>query len=217
MKRATRGHRPRFPEPRTAVPAFRGRRDARTADGAPPAAVALPGDGRHGGRAPHRHAEPGDDRRAQRSVVDRRLHAGAAAPLRSLARADRLPLRPSSLGARLAAHPLHLVRHAPPVRRLRHHAVRAPHSVGRHDRPALDRPGGGRPRISPRRRRVAHGADDRPCARDRSCAGARPAARRRASLRDAASRHGGQRRRVRPSPCAISPRSGSFRWCRARR
>ena len=75
------------------------------------AAVAVPGDGRHGGGAADRHAQPRDDRRTRRPLLDRRADAGAAAAVRAAAHADRLPLRPSSLGAGLAARALHLVRH----------------------------------------------------------------------------------------------------------
>ena len=56
----------------------------------------------------------------------------AAAPLRAAPRADRLPLGPSSLGARLAARALYLVRHDAAVRRPRHHALRAARALGRH-------------------------------------------------------------------------------------
>ena len=66
---------------------------------------------------------------------------GAAAGVRAVARADRLPLRHPPLGARLAARALHLDGHAAAVRRPGDHAVRADRAVGRH---ATARPGSAR-------------------------------------------------------------------------
>ena len=72
--------------------------------------------------------------------LDRRRDAVAAADLRALAGAGRLPLGHPPLGARLAARALHLVRHAAAVRRARHHALRPADPVGRHHRPDLAGP-----------------------------------------------------------------------------
>ena len=64
-----------------------------------------------------------------------RADGGAAAGVRAVPRAGRLPLRHPPLGARLAARALHLDGHAAAVRRLRDHAVRAAGAVRRHARP----------------------------------------------------------------------------------
>ena len=56
------------------------------------AAVAVPGLGRHGDGAAQRHAQPGDDRRARRADLAGRADGLAAAGVRPVARADRLPL-----------------------------------------------------------------------------------------------------------------------------
>ena len=124
---------------RAAVAAVRRRGDGGAAARPAAAAVAVPGDGRHGGGVADRHAQPRDDRRTQRALVDRRADAVAAAAVRAAAHADRLPLRPPSLGARLAARAVHLVRHDGAVRRLRDHAVRAADPLRRHDRSAVGR------------------------------------------------------------------------------
>ena len=119
------------------------RRLRRTADAASAAALAVPGDGRHGGGAAHRHAEPRDDRRTWRALLACRADAVAAAALCAIARAHRLSLRHASLGARLAARALHLVRHAAAVRRPRDHAVLAADPLRRHDGTDHHRTGGG--------------------------------------------------------------------------
>ncbi len=75
--------------------------------------------------AAHRHAQPGHDRRARRAGVARGADGLAAAGVRAVARADRLPLRYTPFAPRLAAGALHLDRHAAAVRRPRDHAVRA--------------------------------------------------------------------------------------------
>ncbi len=117
---------------RAAVPAVRRCGDGGVAARPVAAAVAVPGDGRHGRGADDRHAQPGDDRRTRRALLDRRADAVAAAVVGAVAHADRLPLRPSPLGARLAARAVHLVRHDGAVRRLRDHAVRAADPFRRH-------------------------------------------------------------------------------------
>ena len=57
------------------------------------APVAVPGLGRHGRRAAERHAQPRDDRRTRRAGLARRADGLAAAAVRAVPRADRLPLR----------------------------------------------------------------------------------------------------------------------------
>ena len=117
------------------------------------------------------------------------------APLRALIgfRSDH-----ASLGARLAARALHLVRHDAAVRRLRDHAVRAADPLRRYDGTDHDRAGGGGARVSSRRRGSAHGADRRPRARDRSRARAQTRPRVVALLcAMLLARHGGKRARLR--------------------
>ena len=143
--------------------------------------------------------------------------ARAAAAVRALPRVGRLPFRQPSLGARLEARSLHLARHDAAIRRPRDHAVRAADPFGRHDGPALDRPGRRGARVPAGRRGAAYGADRWPRARDGSGARARASARRRAALRDAAGRHGGERARLRPAARAISAKCASYRSSRARR
>ena len=116
----------------TALPAVRRRGDAGAAARPPAAAVAVPGLGRHGDRAADRHAQPRDDRRARRPGLAGGADGLAAAGLRALPGAGRLPLRHPPLGPRLAARALYLDGHAAPVRRARDHAVRADRPVGRH-------------------------------------------------------------------------------------
>ncbi len=109
--------------------------------------------------AAERHAQPGDDRRARRSGLARRADGVAAARVRAVPRAGRLPLRHAPLGARLAARAVHLDRHAAAVRRARDHALRAARAVGRHARPGR--------------------GSDRSAQRSRSCWSARVCTRRR--------------------------------------
>ena len=85
----------------------------------------------------------------------------AAAGVRAVPRAGRLPLRHPPLGARLAARALHLDGHAAAVRRPRDHAVRADRAVGRHQRPGRGRPDRRGARLPAGRRRPAHHADRR--------------------------------------------------------
>ena len=92
----------------------------------------------------------------------------AAAALRAVPRADRLPLRHPPLGARLEARALHLVRHAAAVRRPRDHALRADRAVAATATgPAWAGEVARGARLPDGRRRHAHDADRRPGARHR--------------------------------------------------
>ncbi len=147
--------------------------------------------------------------------MDRRLHAGVAAPIRAVARFDRLPFGQSPLRAWLAARAIHLVRDDGAVRRLRDHALRAAHPFRRHNRTALGGAGRGRSGVPSRGRWTAHCSDCRTRSRHRSCAGAREAARCRPFVRHVARRHGRQCGRL--WPAAETFQRGATHTGRARR
>ena len=185
--------------------------------GAHPAAVAVPGLGRHGGGAADGHAQPRDDRRTPHVGEPGRGDGLVAAAVRAAARADRVQVRssPSLLGWKrvpyiwfgtllqfggLAILPFALLvmtggRHRARVRR------------------AARRGGGfllvGAGMHTTQTAGLALATDLAP----RACA----AAGRRAALRHAAGRHDGQRDRDRPAARAISPRPSWSRSSRARR
>ena len=146
------------------------------------------------------HAEPGDDRRARRPGVAGRADGVAAAAVRAVPRADRLPLGHPPLGCSaggacpiiwfgtllqfggLAIMPFALI-----VLSGRQHAARpGPARCGA--ALAFLLVGAGH----------AHDADGGPRAGHRPARRTSAAARRGAALRDAAGRHGGQRARLRP-------------------
>ncbi len=151
------------------------------------------------------------------AVVDRRRDAVAAAAVRAAAGSDRLPFGSSSLGSRLAAGAVHLVRHDGAVWRLRDHAVRAAHSLRRHDRPAR---GSGRSR-----RRLLFCSSARVCTRFRPLASLwRPILRRSARARGSSRSFArccslGWRSAQSPSACCspISAKCASSRSSRAPR
>ncbi|CAA9282061.1 MAG: PucC protein, partial [uncultured Acetobacteraceae bacterium] len=185
--------------------ALRGRGDRDPAARPAAAAVAVPAFGRHGGGAAHRHAEPGDDRRARGTRRPRRRHGRVAAGLRALARAGGLQVRHAPLGARLAARALPLDGDAAAVRRPFHHALRAHPAVGRHAGPGLGRARRGGAGLPAGRCRAAHRADGGARAGDGPRAPFGAAARGGAALGGAPVRHGGERRRLRRATGGVQP------------
>ena len=129
--------------------------------------------------------------------MDRRLHAGPAAPVRAVAGFDRLPFGQSPLRAGLEACALHLVRDDGAVRRLRDHAFRAAHPFRRHNGTPLGRAGCCRSGVPTRGRRSSHCSDSGIGAGHRSRPRAREAARCRPFVRHVARGHGHQCGRLR--------------------
>ena len=75
-----------------AVIAVLGRRLPRSASGSPDAAGTVPGFRGHGTGAADRHAQPGDDCRAEGARIAGRCDGGHATGVCALARPDRIPL-----------------------------------------------------------------------------------------------------------------------------
>jgi hypothetical protein len=124
------------------VPPVRRRRLRRASAGAPASPGALPGFGGDGADPARGHAEPGHDRGTRGGGAGGVGHDRPPPALRPLPCAHRLPVRRSPVGLRLAPGTLPLVRNAPAVRGLRHHAVRSPPAGRRPRRAHVGRDGG---------------------------------------------------------------------------
>ena len=128
---------------------------------------------------------------------------GGAAVVRAVSRADRLQVGHASLGARLAARALHLVRHAAAVRRTGDHAVRAAAALGDLEQSGVDRHDRRGARLPARRHRHAHDADRGPRAGGGPRNARDAAARGRPAVRHAADRHARERAGVRPAAARL--------------